>query len=84
MDGNMDREEMGADLHSMKKVGIGSVLFLEVNIGIPMGSVAFMSEPWQDNVVHAIKTCEQLGMKFILGTGPGHTSRATGWAWILM
>lgn len=62
---------MVADLEAMDKAGIGSVLFLEVGIGVPPGPVAFMSEQWQDNVVHAIKTCERLGMEFILGTGPG-------------
>ncbi len=79
MDGNMDRDEIVADLEAMNEVGIGSVLFLEVNIGVPTGSVPFMSEPWQDNVVHAIKTCERLGMEFILGTGPGWTGSGGSW-----
>ena len=51
MDGNQNRDEMVADLHAMKDVGIGSVLFLEVNIGVPAGPVDFMSDEWQDNVV---------------------------------
>jgi len=79
MDGNQDRDEMVADLHAMKDVGIGSVLFLEVNIGVPTGPVSFMSEQWQDNIVHAIKTTEQLGMEFILGTGPGWTGSGGSW-----
>jgi len=80
MDGNQDRDEMVADLESMAEVGIGSVLFLEVNIGVPVGPVPFMSEEWQDNLVHAIKTCERLGMEFILGTGPGWSG--SGGAWV--
>jgi len=79
MDGNMDRDEMVADLEAMKDVGIGSVLFLEVNIGMPTGPVPFMSEPWQDNLVHAIKTTERLGMEFILGTGPGWSGSGGSW-----
>ena len=35
MDGNLNREAMTADLESMKRSGIGYVLFLEVNVGIP-------------------------------------------------
>ena len=35
MDGNMSRQGMTADLESMKKAGIGSLVFLEVNVGIP-------------------------------------------------
>lgn len=79
MDGNMDRDEMVADLEAMSAVGIGSVLFLEVNIGTPSGPVPFMSEPWQDNLVHAIKTTERLGMEFILGTGPGWSGSGGSW-----
>ena len=79
MDGNQDRDEMVADLEAMAEVGIGSVLFLEVNIGVPRGPISFMSEEWQDNVVHAIKTCERLGMEFILGTGPGWSGSGGPW-----
>lgn len=79
MDGNQDRNEMVADLEAMAEVGIGSVLFLEVNIGVPVGPVPFMSEQWQDNLVHAIKTCERLEMEFILGTGPGWSGSGGPW-----
>ncbi|MBC7565870.1 MAG: hypothetical protein H7223_02790, partial [Pedobacter sp.] len=37
MDGNMTKESITADLESMKKVGIGNLIFLEVNVGIPRG-----------------------------------------------
>lgn len=43
LDGNQDRDEMVADLHAMKNAGIGSVLFLEVDLGTPHGPVPFMS-----------------------------------------
>ena len=79
MDGNQNRDEMVADLESMKAVGIGSVLFLEVNIGVPVGPVPFMSEQWQDNLVHAINTAECLGMEFIRGTGPGWSGSGGSW-----
>jgi hypothetical protein len=79
MDGNQDADEMVADLESMAAAGIGSVLFLEVNIGVPAGPVPFMSQAWQDNVVNAIKTTERLGMEFILGTGPGWSGSGGSW-----
>ncbi len=79
MDGNQDADEMVADLESMAAAGIGSVLFLEVNIGVPTGPVPFMSEQWQKNVVNAIKTTERLGMEFILGTGPGWAGSGGSW-----
>ena len=60
MDGNQDRDEMVAGLHAMKNVGIGSVLFLEVDLGIPRGPIPFMSESWQDNVAHAFVEAAKL------------------------
>jgi methionine-rich copper-binding protein CopC len=79
MDGNQDRDEMIADLRAMKKVGIGSVLFLEVNIGIPRGPIPFMSEKWQDNIAHSFVEAGKLGMEVILGTGPGWSGSGGSW-----
>ena len=79
MDGNQDRKEMLADLHAMKDVGIGSVLFLEVDLGMPRGPVSFMSEQWQDNVAHAFVEAGKLGMEVILGTGPGWAGSGGSW-----
>ena len=73
MDGNLSKEEMTADLESMKKVGIGHVLFLEVNVGVPQGPVKFLSEEWQECFTHAVKECERLGIVLTLGSGPGWT-----------
>ncbi len=79
MDGNQDRDEMVADLHAMKDVGIGSVVFLEVDLGMPRGPIPFMSEPWQDNVAHAFVEAGKLGMEVILGTGPGWSGSGGSW-----
>ena len=82
MDGNLSKEEMTADLESMKKVGIGHVLFLEVNVGVPQGPVKFLSEEWQECFAHAVKECERLGIVLTLGSGPGWTG--SGGPWVKM
>jgi len=46
MGGNLNRKEMTADLESMKEAGIGNLVFLDVNVGVPRGPVDFMSEQW--------------------------------------
>src|SRR5882757_1291973 len=46
MDGNISATGMTKDLESMKKAGIGQVLFLEVNVGVPQGPVDFLSTQW--------------------------------------
>lgn len=79
MDGNQDRKEMLADLRAMKDVGLGSVIFLEVDLGMPRGPVAFMSEAWQDNIAHAFVEAGKLGMEVILGTGPGWAGSGGSW-----
>ncbi|MCK3683485.1 glycosyl hydrolase [Maribellus sp. YY47] len=79
MDGNQDKQEMTADLESMKKVGIEHVLFLEVNVGVPQGPVKFLSEEWQENFVHAVRECERLGIVLTLGAGPGWTGSGGPW-----
>ncbi len=79
MDGNQDRECMTADLESMHRAGLRKALFLEVNIGVPRGPVDFMSEPWQENFAHAVRTADRLGMEIILGTGPGWAGAGGPW-----
>jgi len=71
MDGNLSREGMTKDLESMKESGISNLIFLEVGIGVPRGPVDFMSEDWQDLFVHAVKEAERLGIKILMGAGPG-------------
>jgi hypothetical protein len=37
MDGNISKQGITADLESMKAAGTGSVLFMDVNVGVPRG-----------------------------------------------
>lgn len=79
MDGNLSKEGMTADLESMKEAGIGNVLFLEVNIGVPRGKVDFMSEEWQGLFKHAVDEAKRLGITITLGVGPGWTGSGGPW-----
>jgi hypothetical protein len=79
MDGNLSREGMTKDLESMKEVGISNLIYLEVGIGVPRGSVDFMSEEWQDLYVHAVREAERLEIKILLGAGPGWCGSGGPW-----
>ena len=79
MDGNLSGEEMTKDLESMKAVGISNLIFLEVGIGVPRGPVDFMSEEWQDLFVHAVREAERLGIKILMGAGPGWCGSGGPW-----
>jgi len=79
MDGNLDRKGITGDLESMKKAGIAYALFLEVNVGIPRGNTDFLSEKWQELFTHAVREAERLGIRIILGSGPGWAGSGGPW-----
>jgi hypothetical protein len=79
MDGNFSREGVTKDLEAMKHAGIGHVLFLEVNVGVPRGKVDFLSEEWQELFVFAVRECERLDIGMTLGIGPGWTGSGGPW-----
>jgi len=82
MDGNLTRQGMSDDLEAMKAAGIGNLVFLEVNVGVPRGPVDFLSEPWQDLFTHAVREAERLGIEITLGSGPGWAG--SGGPWVKM
>lgn len=79
MDGNRTKESMTKDLAAMKKAGIGNLIFLEVNVGVPRGKVDFLSDAWQDMFSHAVHEGERLGIEITLGVGPGWTGSGGPW-----
>jgi hypothetical protein len=79
MDGNLDRGAITADLESMKAAGIGYALFLEVNVGVPRGKVDMLSPEWQDLYAHAVREAERLGIRIIMGSGPGWAGSGGPW-----
>ena len=79
MDGNLEREAITADLESMRAAGIGYALFLEVNVGVPRGKVDMLSEEWQELFAHAVREAERLGIRIIMGSGPGWAGSGGPW-----
>ena len=71
MDGNLSREGITADFEAMKRAGIGGVILMEVDAGIPRGPVEFMSAEWQALFRHAVTEAERLGLQITLNAGPG-------------
>ncbi|OHB68065.1 MAG: hypothetical protein A2V70_18905 [Planctomycetes bacterium RBG_13_63_9] len=79
MDGNLSREGITADFEALKTAGIGGVIVMEVNVGIPRGPVAFMSDPWCALFKHAVEEAERLGLEMTLNAGPGWTGSGGPW-----
>jgi hypothetical protein len=80
MDGNLSREGMTVDLEAMKAAGIGGMIVMEVDVGIPRGPVKFMSPEWQGLFAHASKEAGRLGLQITINAGPGWTG--TGGPWV--
>ena len=79
MDGNLSRDGITADLESMKQAGIGGVIIMEVDVGVPRGPVEFMSPEWRQLFKHAVKEAERLGLQITLNAGPGWTGSGGPW-----
>src|SRR5450631_3246711 len=47
LNGNITKKGITADLESMKRVGIGGVLIMEVDQGAPKGPAAFGGPQWR-------------------------------------
>ncbi len=79
MDGNFTKRGITADLEAMARAGIGGLIFMEVNVGIPRGPVAFMSPQWQELWAHAVRESERVGIQLTLNGGPGWTGSGGPW-----
>ncbi|MBR4756442.1 MAG: glycosyl hydrolase, partial [Bacteroidales bacterium] len=79
MDGNFSKEGITKDLEAMRDQGIGYVVFLEVNVGVPRGPIDFMSDEWLDMFGYIVSECRRTGVKMVLGIGPGWTGSGGPW-----
>ena len=79
MDGNLTREGITADFEALKRAGIGGVIMMEVDVGIPRGPVKFMSAEWRALFKHAVGEAERLGLQITLNAGPGWTGSGGPW-----
>lgn len=79
MDGHLTREGITADFEAMKAAGLGGMVIMEVDVGIPRGPVKFMSPEWRKLFVHAVREAERLGLEITLNAGPGWTGSGGPW-----
>ena len=54
LEGNVTREGITADLEAMRRAGIGGLLFMDGNMGNPVGPHRFMSESWRAMFKHMV------------------------------
>jgi hypothetical protein len=79
LNGNITKEGITADLEAMKRVGIGGVLIMEVDQGIPLGPVAFMSDPWRELFKHVVTEAQRLGLEVNMNNDAGWNGSGGPW-----
>lgn len=79
MDGHLTREGITADFEAMTHAGLGGMIVMEVDAGIPRGPVEFMSPAWRKLFAHAVTEAERLGLQITLNAGPGWTGSGGPW-----
>jgi hypothetical protein len=79
MDGNLSEKGITDDLEAMNRAGIGGVIIMEVNVGIPRGHVDFLSPEWRRLFKHVVAEAERLGVEITLISGPGWTGSGGPW-----
>ena len=79
MDGNLDPDGITADFEALKSVGIGGIVFMEVDVGIPKGPVKFMSSQWREYFKHINEEASRLGLVITMPASPGWTGSGGPW-----
>ncbi len=79
LNGNITRQGITADLEAMQRVGIGGVLIMEVDQGIPPGPVAFMSPQWRDLFRHVLAEAARLGLQVNMTNDAGWNGSGGPW-----
>lgn len=77
--GNLNKEGITADFESMARVGIGGLLFMEVDQGVPAGDVAFASPRWMELMKHAFNEAKRLGLEITINNDAGWCGSGGPW-----
>jgi len=79
MNGNITKEGITADLEAMKQIGLGGATIVNVDCGIPRGSVPFMSPAWRDDFKFTIAEANRLGFELTVENCAGWSNSGGPW-----
>src|ERR1019366_9210009 len=77
--GNISSNGITADLEAMQRVGIGGVLIMEVDQGIPAGPVDFMGPSWRALFQHVVGEARRLGLEVNMNNDAGWNGSGGPW-----
>ncbi|HEX4343717.1 MAG TPA: glycosyl hydrolase, partial [Verrucomicrobiae bacterium] len=79
MNGNITKEGITADLEAMKQIGLGGATIVNVDSGIPRGTVPFMSPEWRNDFKFTVQEANRLGLELCVENCAGWSSSGGPW-----
>ncbi len=79
MNGNISHEGITADLEAMAQAGIGGAQIFNVDQGIPLGKVLYMTPEWRQAMTHAAKEAKRVGLELCFHNCAGWSSSGGPW-----
>jgi alpha-L-rhamnosidase len=79
LNGNLTKEGITADLEAMARVGIGGLVYFEVDQGTPKGKADFAGPLWIELIKHAINEAQRLGLEINMHNNAGWCGSGGPW-----
>jgi hypothetical protein len=79
LNGNLTKAGITADLEAMQRVGIGGLLYMEVDQGAPKGPADFAGPLWMDLISHTIHEAKRLGLEINMNNDAGWNGSGGPW-----
>jgi len=79
LNGNLTKAGITADMEAMARVGIGGVLYMEVDQGAPKGAADFAGPLWMEMFGHACQEAKRLGLEINVNNDAGWNGSGGPW-----
>lgn len=79
LEGNVTREGITADLESMRRAGLGGLLWMDGSMSNPPGPHRFMSESWLAMFRHMVSEAKRLGLDININNAPSWSGSGGPW-----
>ena len=79
LSGNLTKEGITADFEALARVGIGGVLYMEVDQGAPKGPADFAGPLWRELFQHACHEAHRLGLEINMNNDAGWCGSGGPW-----
>src|SRR5437868_3055017 len=79
LNGNVTSNGITADLEAMERVGIGGVIIMDVDQGVPKGPLIFGSKEWVNLFKHTCAEAHRLGLQVNINNDAGWAGSGGPW-----